>query len=82
MDEKILFEGDSSEARKVFFAHLFSTIFHFLIVFFQRFNPPLDDFWPLIHSRRKDNLLALSNLRVNNICPGNLVSSDCIESVM
>jgi len=27
--KKILSEGDSSEARKVFFAHLFSTIFHF-----------------------------------------------------
>ena len=62
MNEKILSEGDSSEvrlkSRKVFFIHLFSTIFHFFIIIFQEFNPPLDDFWPLIHPRRKNNLLV------------------------
>ena len=69
MDEKILSEGDSSGARmksrKVFFAHLFVNDFAFLTIFFQGFNAPLDDFWPLIHSRRKNNLLFLNNLQVN-----------------
>ena len=49
--EKILPEGDSSE--------FFSTILHFLVIFFQGFNPPLDDFWPLMQWRRKDNLLQV-----------------------
>jgi len=39
--------------------------FHFLIIFFQEFNPLLDHYWPLIHSMQKDNLLHLNNLQVN-----------------
>ena len=69
---------------KIFFVHLFSTIFHFLIIFFQAFNPPLDDFWPiLINWRRKDKLLALSNLQVNEneICPGNLFSNNVKKTI-
>jgi len=57
---------------KFIFVHLFSTIFHFS----QGFNPPIDDFCPLIQAMGKDNLLAFSNLQVNEICPGNLVSNN------
>jgi len=61
--------------RKNFFRPSFFNDFSFLIIFFQEFNPPLDHFWPLIISRAKYNLLALSNLQVNEICPGNLFSN-------
>ena len=49
--------------------------FNFLVIFFQGFNPPLGDFWPLIHSMQKDNLRHLNNRQVNE-CLANLVSSN------
>jgi len=61
-----------------FFRPSFFNDFSFLITFFQGFNPPLDEDWPLIHWRRKDTLLALNNLPVDWICPGNLGSNDWI----
>ena len=79
MDEKNLSEGDSSGARitrgKIFFVHLFSTIFHFFIIFFQAFNPSLDDFWPL-----KNNLLGLNKIQWIKFVPE--ICSLLIKSVL
>jgi len=65
MDEKNYFRAKRESPEESFFRPSFSTIIHFLTIFFQGFNPPLDDFWPLIHSRRKNNLVALNNLQMN-----------------
>ena len=76
--EKNLSEGDSSES---FFRPSFFNDFSFFNHLFQGFNPPLDDFWPLMHTRRKNNLLPLNNLQVNEICPVNLVSMNYLWTI-
>jgi len=46
------------DGRKTFFPR----VIHWLMIFFQAFNPPLDDYWPLIHSMEKDNLVHFNTL--------------------